>query len=309
MSITVLCPNEHLLKIKDKYAGKKGLCPICKARVQAPFPNTIRFHGNVVKVPATRKEPLDLPQSSRLLSAEQFEKVRAAARDDLGVKTIAKTLLKAGLITDRQCDQLVVGRCSFFLGNCRLLRLLGRSSMGCVFLGEHVTMRRRVVVKTVSRRISKAPASLERFFAEAHAIDYLAPEQALRRTAVDQRVDIYSLGCTLYYVLTGRPPFSEEALHERPWHLLSAEPESISSFRSDVPEELIGACEKMMARDPGQRYSTAREVREALGKIRFERRWVKTIGRVLTKRPSGSILLRIVMPCAKMIARTLRKAA
>ncbi len=96
------------------------------------------------------------------------------------------------------------------------------------------------------------------------SVDYLAPEQGLETPEFDHRADIYSLGCTLYFLLTGHPPFPEGTLPERILKHQTAEPPPISEERSDVPAELVEICEKMMAKDPADRFQTAEEVAEAL---------------------------------------------
>jgi serine/threonine protein kinase len=97
--------------------------------------------------------------------------------------------------------------------------------------------------------------------------DYLAPEQALDSHTVDIRADIYSLGATGYYCLTGRTPFSEGTVAQKLiWHQ-TRQPKPIRSFRQDVPEGLIAVLERMMAKDPGQRYGTPRAVAEALAPL------------------------------------------
>src|SRR5262249_37705939 len=68
--------------------------------------------------------------------------------------------------------------------------------------------------------------------------DYLAPEQALDSHTVDIRADIYSLGATLYFVLTGSPPFAEgSAAQKILWHQLRT-PRPVRALRPEVPEEL-----------------------------------------------------------------------
>ncbi|HJT35607.1 MAG TPA: serine/threonine-protein kinase [Pirellulales bacterium] len=94
--------------------------------------------------------------------------------------------------------------------------------------------------------------------------DYLAPEQAVNSHTVDTRVDIYSLGCTLYFALTGHPPFPEGTLTERLMKHQTAEPPSIARDRPDAPAELLAICARMMAKSPEQRYQTAADVSEAL---------------------------------------------
>lgn len=94
--------------------------------------------------------------------------------------------------------------------------------------------------------------------------DYLAPEQALNSHNVDHRADIYGLGCTLYFLLTGRPPFPEGSLAQRIAKHQNEMPTSIRKIRSDCPGELEGICVKMMQKDPQYRYQTAADVAEVL---------------------------------------------
>ncbi len=73
--------------------------------------------------------------------------------------------------------------------------------------------------------------------------DYLAPEQALNSHEADSRSDIYSLGCTLYFLLTGSPPFPEGSISERLLKHQTARPESIFKARPDAPPSLVEICE------------------------------------------------------------------
>lgn len=96
------------------------------------------------------------------------------------------------------------------------------------------------------------------------SVDYLAPEQALDSEEFDHRADIYALGCTLYFLLTGRPPFPEGTLHEKILKHQRVDPTPIGELRKDTPEGLIEVCERMMAKDPGDRYQSADEIAEAI---------------------------------------------
>jgi len=95
--------------------------------------------------------------------------------------------------------------------------------------------------------------------------DYLAPEQALDSHRVDARADIYSLGCSLYFLLTGHPPFSEGTLPQRLMMHQKEPPPSIFKERPDAPEDLVAICLRMMEKDPQKRFQTAAEVAQALG--------------------------------------------
>src|SRR5205823_12680782 len=83
--------------------------------------------------------------------------------------------------------------------------------------------------------------------------DYLAPEQALDSHGADIRADIYSLGGTFYFCLTGRTPFAEGTVAQKLiWHQ-TRQPKPIRSLRPEVPEEIVAIVEQMMAKDKGER--------------------------------------------------------
>ncbi len=277
---------------------------------------------------------------------------------------------------------MLAGRSSFYLGKYRLIELLGRGGMGSVFLGQHVTMNRRVALKIISRQGRKDRASLDRFLAEARAIaaldhpnivqaysvdnegdryymvmeyvegldlqrlveedgplecrlaadyvrqaaegldhahrrnmihcdikpsnllvnvqgvvkildmglarlthgeepeaagsgervlgsvDYLAPEQAIEGPDLDCRADVYSLGCTFYFLLTGHPPFPQGTLAERILKHQTQEPAAIRAERPGVPPDLAAICAKMMAKRADDRYQSAAEVGRVLAEWR-----------------------------------------
>ncbi|WP_339612450.1 serine/threonine-protein kinase [uncultured Rubinisphaera sp.] len=94
--------------------------------------------------------------------------------------------------------------------------------------------------------------------------DYLAPEQAVDSHNVDQRGDIYSLGCTFYFALTGHPPFTDGTLVQRLLAHQTRQPPSIKVDRPDIPDSLLVIVEKMMAKKREDRYQTARELADDL---------------------------------------------
>jgi serine/threonine protein kinase len=94
--------------------------------------------------------------------------------------------------------------------------------------------------------------------------DYLAPEQALNSHTVDGRADIYSLGCTMYYMLTGHPPYPEGTLSQRLLAHQNQKPASILEDRPDAPRDLVAICERMMSKKEEDRQQSATEVAQQL---------------------------------------------
>jgi tRNA A-37 threonylcarbamoyl transferase component Bud32/anti-sigma factor RsiW len=94
--------------------------------------------------------------------------------------------------------------------------------------------------------------------------DYMAPEQITNAHAADIRADIYSLGCTLYFLLTGRVPFPTKGVFDKLMAHTEQQPTPLAKWRPEVPIELARVVEKMMAKNPEKRYATPAEVAEAL---------------------------------------------
>ncbi|MGO9465240.1 MAG: protein kinase domain-containing protein [Isosphaeraceae bacterium] len=94
--------------------------------------------------------------------------------------------------------------------------------------------------------------------------DYIAPEQIRDAQSADIRADIYSLGCTLYYLLTGGPPFRGEHLWDVYQAHFSMDAGPLNLVRPEVPAELAAVVAKMMAKEPRRRFQTPGEVAQAL---------------------------------------------
>ena len=94
--------------------------------------------------------------------------------------------------------------------------------------------------------------------------DYLAPEQAINSHEVDRRVDIYALGCTFYFALTGHAPFNEGTLAQRIARHQTQMPPDIRDDRPDCPRALVNICVKMIQKKAEDRYQSCGEVVAAL---------------------------------------------
>lgn len=84
--------------------------------------------------------------------------------------------------------------------------------------------------------------------------DYISPEQARDPRIADVRSDLYSLGCTVYFMLTGRPPFPQGTVLQKLLQHQGEAPPDPRRFRPDVPEAICGVTSKLLAKNPGHRY-------------------------------------------------------
>ena len=98
----------------------------------------------------------------------------------------------------------------------------------------------------------------------AGTVDYMPPEQAENPLGVDSRSDIYSLGCTLFFLLTGGPVFAKSSLIGRILAHRVDPPPKLSGIRNDVPAALDTIFQRMVAKSPDDRFASMEEVVAAL---------------------------------------------
>jgi CheY-like chemotaxis protein len=106
-------------------------------------------------------------------------------------------------------------------------------------------------------------------------VDYMPPEQALDSTRIDERADVYSLGCSLYYLVTGRPPFQGETIMATLLMHRDAPIPSLCEARPGVPPTLDALFRRMVAKRPEDRYQSMAEVVTALTPL------AETLGRTV----------------------------
>lgn len=94
--------------------------------------------------------------------------------------------------------------------------------------------------------------------------DFIAPEQAHEAHEVDIRADLYSLGCTFYYLLTGQVPFPGGSLTSKLMRHQMDEPKPVEQLRPEVPAGVAAIVRKMMAKKPADRFQTPQEVADRL---------------------------------------------
>jgi serine/threonine-protein kinase len=97
--------------------------------------------------------------------------------------------------------------------------------------------------------------------------DYVSPEQAKNQYRVDGRSDLYSLGCTFYYLLTGEPPFTGGTALEKMIRHGSDAPVSVQSKRSGIPDAVAAIVHKLLAKNPKWRYQKGAELAAELASV------------------------------------------
>jgi serine/threonine protein kinase/DNA-binding NarL/FixJ family response regulator len=113
-------------------------------------------------------------------------------------------------------------------------------------------------------------------------VDYMSPEQALGLTNIDHRADIYSLGCTLHFLLLGEPPYQGPTMMATLLKHREAPLPSLRAARADVPADVDAVFRRMVAKAPADRYQTMTEVLQALGAVETSQ------GEPLASAPEGA---------------------
>lgn len=130
----------------------------------------------------------------------------------------------------------------------------------------------------IATRLSRETVAFDHLSLIEGTPAYLSPEQTGRiNQPLDHRTDLYTLGCTLYELLTGRPPFETADLVELIHCHLARIPEAVDARRPDVPHALSAVVDKLLAKDPSERYQTALGLQADLQRCRSEWQRGRTI--------------------------------
>lgn len=133
--------------------------------------------------------------------------------------------------------------------------------------------------------------------------DYIAPEQARDAHSADIRADIYSLGCTLHFLLSGRPVFEADSVVDKLNAHATADWPKLKDSRDDAPPELQDVLDRMLAKDPADRFQTPFEAVEALARF-VEPEAVPTPAaesQPASRRPAGTLLASLIAFVAAVI--------
>ena len=117
---------------------------------------------------------------------------------------------------------------------------------------------------------------------------YMAPERFRAPSEMDPRSDIYSVGCVIYYLLSGRPPFVESEPESMFAQIIGEQPISISLHRNEeIPEEVNDVVMKCMAKDANDRYASIKELSRVVDQLRVNYPWNVDEARVWWKHHGG----------------------
>jgi hypothetical protein len=158
--------------------------------------------------------------------------------------------------------------------------LIQQAALGLQHLHERGLVHRDIkpsnLIRTADGTVKLLDLGLARWRAEAAGDltgsrqgmgtpDYVAPEQVADAAAVDGRADLYGLGGTLFYLLTGRAPFAHrEGIYAKMEAQRGEAPEDLRSLRPEVPAALAALVSRLLAKDPADRYAIPAEVARAL---------------------------------------------
>ena len=118
----------------------------------------------------------------------------------------------------------------------------------------------------IARAISDASSPMTQTAAVIGTAQYLSPEQA-RGEQVDARSDVYSLGCVLFEILTGEPPFKGDSPVAVAYQHVREDPQTPSEINPDIPRELDSIILKAMSKNPANRYQSAGDMRSDLVRV------------------------------------------
>jgi serine/threonine protein kinase/formylglycine-generating enzyme required for sulfatase activity len=247
-------------------------------------PNALaRFHA---EVKAAGK--LDHPNIARALDADQAGNLHFLVMEYVEGMTLAQLLKQQGPLP-------VLNACRFI--HQAALGLQHAFQQGMVHRDVKpanlmVTPQGRVKVMDLGlarlRSEHKDGRGLTQTGAFMGTPEYVAPEQATDARQADTRADVYSLGCTLYALLAGRPPFVEDTMVKLVLAHLDKEPVPLHQLRPEVPAGLSSVVGRMLAKDPAGRYQTPLEVARALAP--FTKAGRQAVAPAAAPQPAMSIL-------------------
>lgn len=207
---------------------------------------------------------LDHPNIVRAYDVDQDESLHFLVMEFVDGTNLHDLIKKHGVLAvDRACHYIYAAAAGLQYAN----------SMGIVHRDikpGNLLVDRTGVVKVLDMGLAKFFKDEDESLTRKHdenvlgTADYLAPEQAIDSHNVDIRADIYSLGGTFYYLLTGSAPFPEGNIAQKLMMHQSREPKPISLIRPEVPDGVIEIIDVMMKKNREDRYASPADLMTAL---------------------------------------------
>ncbi len=239
--------------LMDRVVALKIIAPeiVSNERVVARFQREMKLVGR-----------LDHPNVVRAFDADQTGNVLYIVMEYIPGVSLGQRLRKGPLPVAEMIDY--AGQAALGLAHAHEQGIVHRDiKPSNLLLGED----KRIKVLDLGLGVLME-ADLEATFATADGIavgtiDYMSPEQACGKD-VDGRSDLYSLGCAVYHLITGRLPFPGESPIERLGKRISGKPVPLADVLPDSPASLSRVMDRLLAHKPSDRFQTAAEVAEAL---------------------------------------------
>jgi serine/threonine-protein kinase len=241
----------HLMM--DRVVALKIIAPeiVSNERVVARFQREMKLVGR-----------LDHPNVVRAFDADQLNKVLYIVMEYVAGESLGKRL-RRGVIPPAEMVAYAA-QAAFGLGHAHAQGIVHRDIKPSNLL---LTEDRKVKVLDLGLGVLME-ADEQSTFATADGIavgtvDYMSPEQACGRD-VDGRSDLFSLGCAMYHLMTGRLPFPGNSPIERLGLRLSGQPVPITELLPDLPSALVQVIDRLLSNQPQDRFQNAEEAGEAL---------------------------------------------
>jgi eukaryotic-like serine/threonine-protein kinase len=238
----------------DRVVALKIIAPeiASNERVVARFQREMKLVGR-----------LDHPNVVRAFDADQIHRVLYIVMEFVGGTSLGERFKKRGPLSPPE-----------------MVDFAAQSALGLAHAHEQGIVHRDVkpsnILLTDDRRVKLLDLGLgvlmeadsAATFATADGIavgtvDYMSPEQACGRD-VDGRSDLYSLGCSMYHLMTGELPFTGSSPIERLGKRIGGRPVPITEHLPDLPSNFVRVLDKLLANKPSERFATAAEAAEAL---------------------------------------------
>ncbi|MBY0232837.1 MAG: serine/threonine protein kinase [Gemmataceae bacterium] len=214
---------------------------------------------------ARHAEKMDHKNIVKLIGYGHDDGMHYLAMEYIDGVDLSEYIARKGKLDHEEARRIIIQACKG-LSHAAELGIIHRDIKPSNFLLANDEGRCRVKLTDLglSRMENEEEYRVTRAGTTVGTVDYMAPEQARDASLADVRSDIYSLGCTLYHMLSGRPPFAEGGIGERVYKHIATDPQDIRELAPEVPIGLWTVLRRMLAKHPDDRFQTPDECIEAL---------------------------------------------